>query len=141
MACLLRGMRLGTGCWSNQVEFKIGYKRVEHDEMVVRVAGELDLSTTPDFEAVIKEVSSSNPRVLVIDMRDLSYINSSGMYVLLKTQFRLSQEGGEVVIVGASPEVLVTLELIGVPLRIRCVNTMDEVHNPPPRNRNCRTQV
>jgi anti-anti-sigma factor len=96
---------------------------------VVRVSGELDLATAPAFDVVIRDVLATRPKQLVADLSSLTYINSSGMHVLLRADIRLSREGGRVVILGARPEVRVPLDLIGLPQRICCVNSMAEAQS------------
>lgn len=123
------------------MELETYTERIAHDQVIVRVSGELDLSTTPEFDAVVRDILSAHPRILIADLSKLTYINSNGMYVLLKAQFRMSQEGGEVVILSARPEVKVTLDLIGVPLRIRCVNSLAEARVQPPLNHSCHSQA
>lgn len=111
---------------------------VEHlgrDTCVVRASGELDLATAPAFDATVKNALASRPKLLIADLSDLTYINSNGMYVLLKADIRLSREGGSVVVLGARPEVKVTLDLIGLPQRIRCVNSLAEARSPAPRHK------
>lgn len=117
------------------VDFNVEIERSPEGVHSVRTTGELDLDTTPRFEAALKQVLNTNTRLLVADMRDVTYIGSNGIYALLKAHFRLSQHGGEVVILGARPEIKVTLDLVGVPRRIRCVDSLNEA--PAPRHRTC----
>jgi len=123
------------------VDFKTDVERIQNDQVLVRVSGELDLSTTEEFEEIFKAVLNTHPRLLIADLSNLTFINSHGMYVLLKAQFRLSQENGEVVILGARPEIMVTLDLVGIPSRIRCVGSLAEAQTPPGKNHSCGSQV
>jgi len=109
---------------------------------IVRVSGELDLATAPAFEAAIKNALAGRPRLLVADLSDLTYINSSGMYVLLKADIQLSRQGGRVAIFGARPEVKIPLDLVGLSQRIRCVNSIAEAQSClASGNRACRSNA
>lgn len=106
----------------------------------VRASGELDLATAPEFALAVKKALASRPKQLIADLSDLTYINSNGMYVLIKADVRMSREGGHVVILGARPEVKVALDLIGLPERIRFVNSLAEARHPPRHNNHaCRS--
>lgn len=58
----------------------------------IAVAGRVDTTTAPDFDAVIQETL---PGVadLVIDMADLAYISSAGLRVLLGAQKAMNKQG------------------------------------------------
>lgn len=51
---------------------------------IVSLAGELDLSTIPRMEEALREQMSQRPAVL-IDLSELSFIDSSGIGVLVET--------------------------------------------------------
>jgi anti-sigma B factor antagonist len=51
--------------------------------------GELDLATAPDLEAVL--VAQTGP--VVLDLRELSFVDASGLRVLLQAEARSRQNG------------------------------------------------
>jgi anti-anti-sigma factor len=100
------------------------------------------LDTAPAFDATVKHALSGRPKLLIADLSDLTFINSNGMYVLLKADIRLSREGGHVVVMGARPEVKVALDLIGLPQRIRFVSNLAEARATPSHKRHaCRSNA
>lgn len=58
----------------------------------ISVSGELDALRAPELEAEIKDAKNGCTR-LVLDLTELTFIDSIGMSVLLTTK-KLSQEGG-----------------------------------------------
>ena len=53
------------------------------DSVRVSVAGDLDLATAPTLHAQIEHEAQENPDVvLVIDLRNLNFIDSSGLHLL-----------------------------------------------------------
>ena len=66
---------------------------VEHREGValVGIGGEIDLSTAPAFEAVIAEALEEDPRVLVIDLSEVTFMASVGLRVLAATQEKVGK--------------------------------------------------
>ena len=66
---------------------------LQHREGValVGVGGEIDLSTAPAFEAVIAEALEEDPRVLVIDLSEVTFIGSVGLRILAGTQEKVGK--------------------------------------------------
>jgi anti-sigma B factor antagonist len=65
---------------------------------LVVVRGELDLATAPDLEAVVTECLDAGHHV-VIDLRELEFMDSSGLRVLVSAHFRAADDGLSLVIV------------------------------------------
>jgi anti-sigma B factor antagonist len=49
----------------------------------IRVAGELDLSTCDRLRAAIRSVESSQPAAIVLDLRKVTFLDSTGLRLLL----------------------------------------------------------
>ncbi len=73
--------------------------------LVVRLAGELDLHTAPAFrEAVDKRLrADARIRHLVLVMDEVTFVDSSGIGVLLGRGKQVLSRGGRVVAVGLRP--------------------------------------
>jgi anti-anti-sigma factor len=71
--------------------------RVEVDEapegVTVTVSGEIDLATIPRLEHARDRALAGNPTCVLIDLRDVRFIDSSGLKFLIETD-RLSRSGG-----------------------------------------------
>jgi anti-sigma B factor antagonist len=63
---------------------------------VIKVAGEVDVYTCPDLKTTIYEAISAGATDLVIDMTDVSYMDSSGFGTLLGATRRVKPAGGSV---------------------------------------------
>ena len=66
--------------------------RKDGTTLTLCVEGRLDTNTSPDFEAQIKE-SLDGVTALTIDIKDLVYISSAGLRVLLSLQKRMNEQG------------------------------------------------
>ena len=74
----------------NQYEAEFRLVVSEHAAgMLVVPQGELDLDTAPDLEAVL--ATQSGP--MVVDLRELSFIDLTGLRVLLDADARSRQDG------------------------------------------------
>ncbi len=61
-------------------------------ETVVAVAGRLDTSTAPVLDKTLNQEVSDKSN-LVLDLKDLEYISSAGLRVLLSAQKRMQLNG------------------------------------------------
>ena len=84
---------------------------------VVTIRGELDLATAPDLETVVLERLDAGQDV-VLDLRELQFMDSSGLRVLVTAHARAADgDGGlrfAVVRPPAGSEVAKILEIAGV---------------------------
>ena len=80
-------------------------------ELCIALKGRLDTTTAPQLES---EMRTSLPGVtaLVFDMKDLAYISSAGLRVLLSTQKVMNRQG-EMKIRNVSPEIMEIFEVTG----------------------------
>ena len=80
-------------------------------QAVVRVQGEVDLYTAPQLWETLDAAIAGTPHELVIDLSDVSFLDSSGLSVLLRAHKRLRPIDGTVVIRGAADQVFMTLDV------------------------------
>ena len=55
---------------------------------VVALTGELDISEVPEVENKLRAVEQRRPHFLVLDLRGLSFLDSSGLRVVLEADLR-----------------------------------------------------
>jgi anti-anti-sigma factor len=89
-------------------------------EVVVRVKGELDLSTVPTLRAVLDGIDPRHRRV-VLDLRDVSFLDSMGVGLLVEASRRCASELCELVLRSPSERVRQVLELTGLDDMLRVV--------------------
>ena len=63
-----------------------------NEETVLMISGRLDTNTAPVLEKTIREDIRENA-TLVLDMKELEYISSAGLRVLLSAQKRMQRNG------------------------------------------------
>jgi len=61
---------------------------------VVRIKGRLDATNAPDLEKAMDPVIERAPDVLLINFKDLDYISSAGLRVLLLGAKKMKNAGG-----------------------------------------------
>ena len=62
------------------------------NQLVMNIAGRLDTSTAPELEEALSKVSGEVTE-LVFECKDLEYISSAGLRVLLKAQKKMNTVG------------------------------------------------
>jgi anti-anti-sigma factor len=64
----------------------------------VHLVGELDLMSAPEAAAVIAQAEGEGPRTLEIDLSALTFMDSTGLRLLLGARERASAEGRQLVL-------------------------------------------
>lgn len=67
---------------------------------VLPLEGEIDLHVSPGIAASIKTMASEKPAKVVIDLSRVSYIDSSGLAVLIEAMQNVSSYGGKFALAG-----------------------------------------
>lgn len=83
------------------------------DAAWVQVTGELDLATSPQFRQTLGEAQRA-VRMVVLDLRELCFIDSSGVHVILDAARDARRYGGRLLIVRGPAPVDRVLTLMGV---------------------------
>jgi anti-sigma B factor antagonist len=81
---------------------------------VVRLAGELDLSTVPMFVTAIDELLDAGAPEVELDMGELTFIDSSGVGAYVAAYRRARQRGTQLSVGSRSPLVARVLQISGV---------------------------
>ena len=69
-------------------------EKIQKDDLLtVSLEGRLDTLTAPELTKALEE-SLPNVQKLTLDLKDLEYISSSGLRVLLSAQKEMAQKGG-----------------------------------------------
>jgi stage II sporulation protein AA (anti-sigma F factor antagonist) len=93
---------------------------------VVTVSGEIDhTSVGPLVQALDLGALGTRPHV-VIDMRGVTFMDSSGINVLLAARLDLASAGGWLRLAGPQGSVLRTLEIVGADTVIPCYPSLRE---------------
>ena len=81
---------------------------------VITVSGELDWLSCSEFEQRILEAAHGCGECVVVDLTQVTYIESSPLGVLIKIHVGLERQGGDVAIVCAGSEVARVINEFGI---------------------------
>ncbi len=99
---------------ADQVPLQI---HVTHQVKGVRIAlvGELDIATAPQFRERLADLIASKPnRTIAIDMASTSYVDSTGLSILITAHKRLEHAGGNLFIENPPAGVVRLFEVSGL---------------------------
>ena len=65
----------------------------QSDAYVIRLVGELDLGGCPDLELALAEAEQSQPRRIVLDLEELTFIDARGLRSLVNATRRSACNG------------------------------------------------
>jgi anti-anti-sigma factor len=65
-----------------ETDFNVGHER-SGDTVVLTCSGELDIATTPYVEDAVRTILSEPPKVLRLDWLGITFMDSSGIRLLL----------------------------------------------------------
>lgn len=89
--------------------------KVEGQALIAALEGELDLHTLPEFKEQIIALFDAHPHIkhLIMNVKGLSFIDSSGLGVILGRYRVLQERGGRLFFVQANPQVKRILQMSG----------------------------
>lgn len=90
--------------------------KVVQSDRTTRIApsGELDIATTPEFEQAIAEATTQPGAKLVLDLRELTFMDSTGLRALAQTNARADEAGFALSIVRGPLQIERVLEISGL---------------------------
>lgn len=95
--------------------------------LVAKLTGELDVATVPAVRAKLEQALVDKiPAGLILDLTDVTFMDSSGLGFLLGRYQRLAESGGAIMIAGAQGQVRRVFELSGLTKIIPQVQTLAE---------------
>ena len=86
-------------------------KNSEGSKLTVALVGRLDTTTSPQLEAELRQ-SVDGLTELVLDLKDLDYISSAGLRVLLSAQ-KVMNKQGQMIIRNVKPEIMDIFDVTG----------------------------
>jgi anti-sigma B factor antagonist len=100
----------------------------ERDHVRVLPVGELDIAATPLLDQTIRELRGSGFDYLIIDLRRLCFIDSSGLRLLLELNNAANADSHRLELVAGPPEVQKVFEISGVLAVLPFRNTNGDGH-------------
>jgi anti-sigma B factor antagonist len=108
--------------------FECSRKEGELEAAWVHVAGGLDMASTPRLARTLRE-SQSAARLVVLDLRELAFMDSAGVHAILDASRRARRVGGRLLLLRGAANVDRLFALTG---SVDEVEVGDMAHGPQP---------
>jgi anti-sigma B factor antagonist len=92
---------------------------------VVRLVGEADV-TTRELGEVLRAEAAKKPRVLLVDVSGLTFIDSSALHEIVRAHRQLRANGCELALISPGPAVARVLQLTGLDQVIPVHSSVEE---------------
>ena len=96
------------------MDFETASESLDRGTHVVSVRGEVDLATGPEFDHALRALPEEGVGSVIVDLTDCSFMDSTGLHLLTRTQRRFDSAGGRVSVVSANRSVLRLFGLTGL---------------------------
>ena len=81
---------------------------------VLLVNGEIDVASAPEFHASLSDLIGQEPEVLIVDLSEVTFIDSTGLGVLVGAEKQMRDAGQALRLVVTQPQITRLLELTGL---------------------------
>lgn len=123
------------GQWGKALRYDAGVGAQEHlrvdarrtdERVVLHLTGELDLASSPIFERALEDADVASAPLLVLDLDELKFVDSTGLRVILLAHEGSRARGQEFAITPGSPQVQRLLSITSVAEHMRVLSTPDD---------------
>ena len=86
-------------------------KRSEGNVEIIDLKGEIDVSVSPQMREAIKPLIDQQKKSLLINLGEVTYIDSSGLGVLVESLQEMKKYGGKIKLVKLNPDIRKVFEV------------------------------
>lgn len=99
----------------------------DRDTMVIKLHGELDLASAPAFAAELEETRTQDQSVIVIDLTQLEFMDSTGLRSILVAHDHCGEHGQRFAIIPGGRQVARLLEIARVEDHLDLISSLAEI--------------
>lgn len=96
---------------------------------ILKVRGELDISTAPRLEEEVMKLFNSCGPYCIIDLSETNYLDSSAFHVLIKCHRQALKQGGKMALAGLQPSVERIFKIAKLMELFSIFDTVEEARN------------
>lgn len=100
------------------------------DATVVIPLGEIDLHRSPTFRERLKVAAQSRPKILVVDLSQVPYMDSSGVATLVEAMQISRKQSTSLVLCGLQDKVRSIFEIARLDMVFKIVPNADDASKP-----------
>jgi len=100
--------------------------RSEQDRVVLSLHGELDLASAPLLQDEIESAEAEDATLVVLDLDDLEFIDSTGLRIILSAHERSQERGQMLALTRGSQQVQRLMSITRAGEHLRIIESPDE---------------
>ena len=108
------------------MDFQLSDHEVDSETHVIELGGEIDLYTAPELEERLAAIFENGKRRVVVDLLEVTFIDSTGLRVIVSALQRVQGIGGALVLVCVNENVLQVFEITGLDKLLPLYGTREE---------------
>lgn len=86
-----------------------------HQTVVLHLAGDLDVATAPVLQQALAGIIEDQGNLAVqLDLRDMTFVDSTGLSVLIGALRRLREKGGRLTLANLRPQTRKVFDIVGL---------------------------
>ncbi len=89
-------------------------KAISNQNVIIALKGRLDTMTAPQLDDEAKSIDFDEVETVTLNLKDLEYISSSGLRVILALYKSLKSKGGNLKIVNVSNTIMELFSMTGM---------------------------
>ncbi len=97
-----------------------------NNPQVMQIGGEIDYSSADQFYNFLAEAVAKRKRSLILNLKDLNYLDSAGLQTLFRLWKKLSKHGRKIILVNPKPGIRRLLEISGFSKFLPVIKTEKE---------------
>ena len=104
--------------------------KVQKRNLYIKIKGDIDHHTAEEIRTrADREMARENAKNIIFDFSEVSFMDSSGIGMVMGRYKAVAETGGKVAVMGISEPINRIFEISGLKKIIPCVKTQDEANN------------
>jgi anti-sigma B factor antagonist len=108
------------------VDLQLSDHEVDSETHLIELGGEIDLYTAPELEERLGAIFEEGKRRVVLDLSEVTFIDASGLRVIVSALQRLRGVGGALALVCVNENVVQAFEITALDKLLPIYETRDE---------------
>lgn len=93
---------------------------------IVELSGSVDPQSLEIFETLLDDLREKGKIRIILDLKKLKYINSTGMGMMVQVSDSFREEGGDMVLMHVNSKIMLVLEMLGLQELFRIVTSEED---------------
>lgn len=109
------------------MDLKVSTQKKTPNFVIVSLEGSLDTNTHPILQAEIDKILKETPETITLDMKQLDYISSAGVKVVLKTGITVEGYNGNLYYLNMKPQINKVFDIINALPMMKVFTSIQEL--------------